>query len=136
MVSTGGIIGTVIIMTKFKLNLINKKFSKLEIDMQKLACLILGDFCFSKHWSMKRYLFILLLFISSYASGQVINFTKTLPVRAYSIGVAAAFNSDTHSAEFVLPEGGMSFSVFGGFGINTKRTLIAKAAEAYGKNWK
>lgn len=62
---------------------------------------------------MKRNLLIFLLFISSLASAQVINFGKTLPVGAYSFGAAASYNYDSP-----YNDGGMSYMAFAGFGAS------------------
>ncbi len=62
--------------------------------------------------SMKRYLIIVFLFLATVSSAQVINFAKTLPMRAFSIGAAVANNTDTYTSD-----GGMSYFLYGGYGI-------------------
>jgi hypothetical protein len=61
---------------------------------------------------MKRFLLVIFLFVSYFASAQVINFGKTLPVGSYSIGVSASHNTDTY-----LSDGGFSFMASGGLGL-------------------
>lgn len=61
---------------------------------------------------MKRYLLVFFLILSSIASAQVINFGKTLPIRSYSIGVAASHNTDTF-----VSDGGLSFMASVGYGL-------------------
>ncbi len=62
---------------------------------------------------MKRYFIIIFLFAATVSSAQVINYSKTLPMRAYSIGAIAAVNTDTPYSD-----GGMSYFLQGGYGVN------------------
>lgn len=64
---------------------------------------------------MKR---IFLLFILSFpvlVSGQVVNFAKTLPQRAFSLGATAAWHVD--NAVLLFDAEGPSFSLSGGYGL-------------------
>jgi hypothetical protein len=64
---------------------------------------------------MKKLLLLLLLSISVMASGQVVNFAKTLPQRAYSVGISPALHSDRNVILF--EGGGPSVAINGGYGI-------------------
>ncbi|MFC2129285.1 hypothetical protein ACFLQX_00740 [Bacteroidota bacterium] len=79
---------------------------------------------------MKRYLFIIFLFVSTLTSAQVINFGKTLPVRSFSIGTSASYNVDTY-----VNDGGMSFMAFGGFGIGYSLDVNVKYGYYPGKDF-
>lgn len=70
---------------------------------------------------MKRYLLIFFLFFSTIASAQVVNFGKTLPIGAYSIGVASSYNVNTP-----VSDGGLSFMAFGGIGLTYSVDLNLK----------
>jgi hypothetical protein len=64
---------------------------------------------------MKR-LLILLLFSTSFTlSAQVVNFPKTLPERAWSIGLSPAYHFDNNVIAF--DAGGASIALNGGYGI-------------------
>ncbi len=82
--------------------------------------------------SMKRYLLIIFLFVSTLASAQVINFGKTLPVGSYSIGTAASYN-------FINPFSdvrGPSFMAFAGIGAGYAIDFNFKYAFLYqGKDY-
>lgn len=62
---------------------------------------------------MRRYLIIIFLFLASVSFAQVMNFAKTLPVRAYSLGAATAYNTDTPYSD-----GGLSYYLYGGYGFS------------------
>jgi hypothetical protein len=64
---------------------------------------------------MKRLLLLLLFSTSLTLSAQVVNFPKTLPQRAWSVGLSPAYNIDR---DVVLFEGGgASVALNGGYGI-------------------
>jgi len=64
---------------------------------------------------MKRLLLLFFLALPVMASGQVVNFAKTLPQRAYSVGITPAY----HAARNVIlfEGGGPSIAVNGGYGL-------------------
>jgi hypothetical protein len=64
---------------------------------------------------MKRLLFLFLLAIPLMASGQVVNFAKTLPQRAYSVTLSPAYHADRNVILF--EGGGPSVSIKGGYGV-------------------
>lgn len=69
---------------------------------------------------MKRLLFLSLLALALLAlplksSAQVVNFAKTLPQRAFSVGISPAWHSDRNVILF--DGGGPSFSLKGGYGV-------------------
>jgi len=64
---------------------------------------------------MKRVLFLLLFSLSITLSGQVVNFAKTLPQRAWSVGLTPAWHFDRNVILF--DSGGPSFTLSGGYGI-------------------
>lgn len=79
---------------------------------------------------MKRFLPIILLFVSSLASAQVINFGKTLPVRTFSVGTSASYNVDSP-----YNDGGMSFMAFVGYGASYAVDFNAKYIYYPGKDY-
>jgi hypothetical protein len=64
---------------------------------------------------MKRVLFLLLFSLSVSLSGQVVNFAKTLPQRAWSVGLTSAWHMDRNVILF--DAGGASFALNGGYGL-------------------
>lgn len=79
---------------------------------------------------MKRYLLVIILFVSSLASAQVINFGKTLPVGSYSIGAAASYNIDSP-----YNDGGMSYMAYAGFGASYAMDFNLKYIMYPGKDY-
>ncbi len=73
---------------------------------------------------MKRNLFLLLLIFPILASGQVVNFAKTLPERAFSIGVSPAYHNDRNVILF--DAGGPAVGVSGGYGLLYSLDVNAK----------
>ncbi len=64
---------------------------------------------------MKRLLILFLLVLPLMASGQVTNFAKTLPQRAFSVSISPAWHSDRNVILF--DGGGPSFTLKGGYGL-------------------
>lgn len=64
---------------------------------------------------MKRLLFLLLLVMPVMASAQVVTFAKTLPERAFSVGLTPAYHVDRNVILF--DAGGASFALNAGYGI-------------------
>jgi len=64
---------------------------------------------------MKRFLFFLLFCMSVTLYGQVVNFAKTLPQRAWSVGLAPAYHFDRDVVSF--DAGGTSIALNGGYGL-------------------
>jgi hypothetical protein len=57
----------------------------------------------------------LLIFISTLVSGQVVNFAKTLPERAFSVGITPAYHFDYNVILF--DAGGPAIGVNAGYGL-------------------
>lgn len=70
---------------------------------------------------MKRYFFVVLLFLPVLISAQVINFGKTLPVGSFSLGLASSYNIDNY-----MSDGGLSFTAYGGIGLSYSLELNLK----------
>ena len=64
---------------------------------------------------MRRLLFLLLFSTSLTLSAQVVNFPKTLPQRAWSVGLSPAYHIDRDVVLF--DGGGASVALNGGYGI-------------------
>jgi hypothetical protein len=64
---------------------------------------------------MKRLLFLFLFTLPVMASGQVVNFAKTLPQRAWSVAITPAWHADRNVILF--DGGGPSIAVNGGYGL-------------------
>ncbi len=64
---------------------------------------------------MKRIIPLLFIAFSLTVSGQVVNFAKTLPQRAFSLSPSAAWHVD--NAVRLFDAGGPSFSLSAGYGI-------------------
>jgi hypothetical protein len=64
---------------------------------------------------MKKLLFFLLFFTSFSLYAQVVTFPKTLPDRAWSVGLSPAYHIDRNVVAF--DAGGMSIALSGGYGI-------------------
>jgi hypothetical protein len=64
---------------------------------------------------MKRLLSFFLIMLPVMASGQVVNFAKTLPERAFSVGITPALHIDRNVILF--EGGGPSIAVNGGYGL-------------------
>ncbi len=64
---------------------------------------------------MKRLLFLLLFSTSLTLSAQVVNFPKTLPQRAWSVGLSPAYHFDNNIVAFDAD--GASLALSGGYGI-------------------
>ena len=81
---------------------------------------------------MKRLLFLLLLAIPMWLSGQVVNYAKTLPERAFSLGISPGYYFDNASVGLrsigvEADQGGaMAIGLSGGYGINYSLDLNAK----------
>jgi hypothetical protein len=81
---------------------------------------------------MKRLLFLLLLATPLWLSGQVVNFAKTLPERAFSLGVTPSYyfnNSNVGLRSIGVDEdqaGALAIGLSGGYGINYSLDLNAK----------
>lgn len=73
---------------------------------------------------MKKLLFLLLLSFSLAGHTQVVNFAKTLPVRAYSIGLTPSWHFDRNVVLF--EGGGPAFALSGGYGIQYDIDISAK----------
>jgi hypothetical protein len=81
---------------------------------------------------MKRLFLLLFLIAPVLATAQVVNFAKTLPERAFSVGLAPAYHIDNGNIGLrsigVEPEEGGSFAIglSGGYGINYSLDVSAK----------
>jgi hypothetical protein len=81
---------------------------------------------------MKRLLFLLLLATPLWLFGQVVNYAKTLPERAYSLNVSPSWyfnNSNVGLRSIGVDEdqaGALAIGVSGGYGINYSLDLNAK----------
>jgi hypothetical protein len=64
---------------------------------------------------MKRFLFFLLFSMSVTLYGQVVTFAKTLPQRAWSVGLTPAYHNDRNVVAF--DAGGASIALNGGYGL-------------------
>lgn len=64
---------------------------------------------------MKRLLFLCLFSLPVLLSAQVVNFPKTLPQRAWSVGITPAYHADRNVILF--DGGGPSIAVNGGYGL-------------------
>lgn len=73
---------------------------------------------------MKRFLFLILFALPVMASGQVVNFAKTLPERAFSVGVNPAYHIDRNVILF--DAGGPAIGITGGYGILYSVDIAAK----------
>jgi hypothetical protein len=73
---------------------------------------------------MKRFPFLLLLFLSVTLSGQVVNYAKTLPERAWSVGLTPAYHFDNNVVTF--DAGGASLALSGGYGLLYSLDLNAR----------
>lgn len=85
---------------------------------------------------MKRLFFLLLLFLSVTLSAQVVNFAKTLPERAWSVGLTPAYHFDNNVVTF--DAGGASVALNGGYGllysldVNARYVYFFNGADYYG----
>ncbi len=84
---------------------------------------------------MRRILFLLFAIIPVLASGQVVNFAKTLPERAFSVGLAPAY----HLGENVFTSNeGPAVAITGGYGllysldIGARYIYFANGADYFG----
>jgi hypothetical protein len=81
---------------------------------------------------MKRFLLLLLIFIPVMASGQVVNYAKTLPVRAFSLGITPAYylGADNVGIRGIGVDaddfGAFAVGVSGGYGLQYSLDLNAK----------
>jgi len=81
---------------------------------------------------MKRLSILLLLAIPFMATGQVVNFAKTLPERSYSLGITPSFyfNNDNVGLRSVGVEaderGAFALGISGGYGIQYSLDVSAK----------
>ncbi|MFH0756221.1 MAG: hypothetical protein V2B15_02905 [Bacteroidota bacterium] len=81
---------------------------------------------------MKRYLLLLLLVSPFMASGQVVNYAKTLPERAFSVGLTPAFFMDNGSVGLrsigvdAGQGGALAIGLSGGYGLQYSLDLSAK----------
>jgi hypothetical protein len=73
---------------------------------------------------MKKLLFLLLFSLPVLLSAQVVNFAKTLPERAWSIGLTPAWHADRNVILF--DAGGASFAFNGGYGLLYSLDLNAR----------
>jgi len=73
---------------------------------------------------MKRFLFLFLFSIPVLLSGQVVNYAKTLPERAFSVGLTPAYHIDRNVILF--DAGGASFAVNGGYGLQYSLDVNAR----------
>ena len=73
---------------------------------------------------MKRNLFLLLLVIPVLTSGQIANFAKTLPERAFSIGISPAYHIDRNVILF--DAGGPAVGLSGGYGLQYSLDVNAR----------
>jgi len=73
---------------------------------------------------MKRLILLSLIIIPVLASGQVVNFAKTLPERAFSVGLAPAYHVDRNVVLF--DAGGPAVGVSGGYGLLYSLDVNAK----------
>lgn len=64
---------------------------------------------------IKRFFFLLLFSAPLLVSGQVVNFAKTLPERAFSVGITPAYHIDRNVILF--DAGGAAFALNGGYGL-------------------
>lgn len=85
---------------------------------------------------MKKLLILLCLAIPAWASAQVVNFAKTLPVRAYSVGLTPSFYLNAEGSvgmrsigiepEDAIGGGALAMGLSGGYGINYSLDINAK----------
>ena len=73
---------------------------------------------------MKRFVPLLFFIIPVLASGQVVNFAKTLPERAFSIGLTPTYHIDRNVIFFNA--GGPAVGVSGGYGLLYSLDVSAK----------
>ena len=84
------------------------------------------------HQSMKRLLLLLFISVPVMASGQVVNYAKTLPQRAFSVGLVPAWYIDNgtvglRSIGVEADQGGaLAVGLTGGYGIQYSLDLGAK----------
>ena len=90
---------------------------------------------------MKRLTWLLLvvcIVVPELASGQVVNFAKTLPVRAFSVGISPTYYIDNNSIGLNSigiegdEGGGIAAALTGGYGINYSLDLGAKFIYVHG----
>lgn len=74
--------------------------------------------------AMKKVLFLILFTLPLLASAQVVNFAKTLPERAWSVGLTPAYHVDRNVILF--DAGGASFALNGGYGLQYALDLNAR----------
>jgi hypothetical protein len=73
---------------------------------------------------MKRLLFLLFFSLSLTLSAQVVNFAKTLPERAWSVGLSPAWHMDRNVILF--DAGGASVALNGGYGLQYSLDVNAR----------
>ena len=73
---------------------------------------------------MKRLILLLLITLPFMASGQVVNFAKTLPERAFSVGLAPAYHIDRNVILF--DAGGPAIGINGGYGLQYSLDVNAR----------
>ena len=73
---------------------------------------------------MKRLIFLLLISVPVLISGQVVNFAKTLPERAFSVGLTPAYHIDRNVILF--DAGGPAIGLSGGYGLQYSIDINAK----------
>ena len=73
---------------------------------------------------MKRFLFLCLFSLPVLVSSQVVNYAKTLPERAFSVGITPAYHIDRNVILF--DAGGASFAMNGGYGLLYSLDLNAR----------
>ena len=73
---------------------------------------------------MKRLILLILITVPVLVSGQVVNYAKTLPERAFSVGLSPAYHIDRNVILF--DAGGMSYALSGGYGVQYSIDLNAR----------
>jgi len=73
---------------------------------------------------MKRFLFLILFSIPVLVFGQVVNYAKTLPERAFSVGLTPAYHADRNVVYF--DGGGPSIALNAGYGIQYSLDVNAR----------
>jgi len=85
-----------------------------------------------KYSRMKRFILLLLFVIPVMASGQVVNFAKTLPVRSYSLGITPTYflGADNVGIRSIGVDndqfGAFAVGVSGGYGLQYSLDVNAK----------
>jgi len=84
------------------------------------------------HYFHKRFILLLLIVIPVMASGQVVNYAKTLPVRSFSLGITPAYHLGANNVgirNIGVPEdqfGAFALGVSGGYGLTYSMDVSAK----------